>query len=114
MENIDLTYLNEISEGDSSFIREMLDLYIITSALEVVQFDQLLIEENYEAIGLLAHKMKAPIQMLGASNLFEILKTLEHDGKNKTNIETFQNKINEVKVKINELTNNIRAILETM
>lgn len=114
MENIDLTYLNEISEGDSSFIREMLELFIITTAVEVIQFDQLLAEGNYEAIGQLAHKIKAPIQMLGASNLFEILKNLEEDGKNKTNFETFPNKINEVKLKIEELTNNIRTLLTTM
>jgi hypothetical protein len=46
--------------------------------------------------------------------LIEILKTLENDGKNKTNFETFPNKINEVKVKIEELTNNIRTLLTTM
>jgi|DEB19_MinimDraft_2_1074335.scaffolds.fasta_scaffold02704_3 HPt (histidine-containing phosphotransfer) domain-containing protein len=114
MENIDLTYLNEISGGDNSFIKEMLDLFIITTAIEVNEFDHLLANSNYEAIGQLAHKMKAPIQMLGASKLFEILRTIEQNGKNRTNIETFPNTINEVKVKIGELTNSIRNLLETM
>ncbi len=114
MKNIDLTYLNEISGGDNSFIKEMLNLFIITTAVEVIEFDQLLATANYEAIGQLAHKMKAPIQMLGANNLFEILRTIEQNGKNRTNIETFPNTINEVKVKTGELTNNIRTLLETM
>ncbi|MFZ4799310.1 MAG: Hpt domain-containing protein [Bacteroidia bacterium] len=114
MENIDLTYLNEISGGDSSFIKEMLDLFINTTAIEVNEFDHLLAEGNYEAIGQLAHKMKAPIQMIGASVLFDRLRTIENDGKNRTNLEAIPNLINEVKVKIGDLSNDIHALLATM
>jgi HPt (histidine-containing phosphotransfer) domain-containing protein len=114
MENIDLTYLNEISGGDSSFIKEMLDLFINTTAIEVNDFDHLLAEGNYEAIGQLAHKMKAPIQMIGASVIFDILKTIENEGKNSINIESFPNLINEVKVRIDNLTKEIHALIATM
>lgn len=114
MENIDLTYLNEISGGDNSFIREMLDLFINTTAIEVNEFDHLLAEGNYEAIGQLAHKMKAPIQMIGASVLFDKLRAIENDGKHRTNLESIPNSINEVKIKIANLTNDIHALLATM
>ncbi len=114
MNNIDLTYLNEISGGDNSFIKEMLDLFVNTTAIEVNEFDQLLAAGNYEGIGQLAHKMKAPIQMIGASELFDKVKAIENSGKTRSNIENIPNMINEVKVKIGDLTNDIHALLATM
>jgi HPt (histidine-containing phosphotransfer) domain-containing protein len=114
MNNIDLTYLNEISGGDSSFIKEMLDLFINTTAIEVNEFDQLLAAGNYEGIGQLAHKMKAPIQMIGASELFDKVKIIESSGKNGTNLENIPNLINDVKVKISDLTSDIHTLMAIM
>ncbi len=114
MSNIDLTYLNEISGGDSAFIREMLDLFVNSTAIEVTDFDKLLTEKDYEGIGKLAHKMKAPIQMLGANTLFEKVRTVENQGKNKLNIETIPTLINEIKLLIEELKVEIGKLLEKM
>lgn len=114
MNNIDLTYLNEISGGDKTFIREMLDLFANTTADEVELFDKHLAEGNYEAIGQLAHKMKAPIQMLGASELFEQVRSLELNGKQKTNLDTIPGMINDIKVKIGNMKGEIENILQTL
>jgi len=73
---IDLSYLNEISGGDQGFINEMLELFINSTATEAPLFKQHLAKLDYEAIGHLAHKMKAPIQMLGANNLFLLIRDL--------------------------------------
>lgn len=114
MSNIDLTYLNEISGGDNAFIKEMLDLFLNTTAIEVNEFDSLLANQNYEGIGQLAHKMKAPIQMLGASELFEKVRALEMIGKSKTNLESIPNLINEIKASIENLKAEISKLLLTM
>ncbi len=106
--------MNEISGGDNSFIKEMLDLFINTTAIEVNEFDHLLAMGNYEAISLLAHKMKAPVQMIGASALFDQLRYIENNGKNRTNLESIPNSINEIKIKIANLTTDIHALLATM
>jgi HPt (histidine-containing phosphotransfer) domain-containing protein len=114
MNNIDLTYLKEISGGDDSFIREMLDLFLNTTAIEVNEFDHHLAVGDYAAIGQLAHKMKAPIQMIGASELFDKLKVIENSGKNGVSTESFPNMINEVKVKTADLATEINELLATM
>lgn len=114
MNNIDLTYLKEISGGDDSFIREMLDLFLNTTAIEVNEFDHHLAVGDYEAIGQLAHKMKAPIQMLGGTELFDKLKAIEKSGKNGVSIEMIPNMINEVKVKIAKLAIEINELLASM
>jgi HPt (histidine-containing phosphotransfer) domain-containing protein len=114
MSNIDLTYLSEISGGDIAFIREMLDLFLNTTALEINDFDKLLAEKNYEGIGMLAHKMKAPIQMLGASALFEKVRSLENEGKSKLNIDVIPNLINEIKIMLADLKIEIEGLIAKM
>lgn len=114
MSNIDLTYLNEISGGDKTFIKEMLELFINTTAIEVNEFDNLLAAGKVEAIGLLAHKMKAPIQMIGALELFEKVKTIENCGKTGSNLENIPNMVNEVKIQVIALSNEIKTKLAEM
>jgi HPt (histidine-containing phosphotransfer) domain-containing protein len=114
MSNIDLTYLNEISVGDKTFIKEMLELFINTTAIEVNEFDNLLVAGNFEAIGQLAHKMKAPIQMIGALDLFEKVKLIENYGKTGSHLENIPNMINEVKIKVISLSDEIKAKLAEM
>ena len=112
MNKLDLSYLNEISGGNISFVKEMLELFINTTSIEVNEFDNNLAHGNFEAIGLLAHKMKAPIQMIGVSDLLEKIRSLEINCKNGTNLDKIPNLINEVKLAINELSSDIKSHLE--
>ncbi|OYU96174.1 MAG: hypothetical protein CFE21_07120 [Bacteroidetes bacterium B1(2017)] len=111
---IDLTYLKEISGGDNSFIKEMLELYITTTATEAELYHELLAKNDFEGIGHLAHKMKAPIQMLGANELFNTIRSLEQYGKEGSHLDQMPAMIN----KINELVDNsiveIKEILNTL
>ena len=97
---IDLSYLNEISGGDNSFIKEMLELYVNTTATESALYKDLLSNGDYEGIGHLAHKMKAPIQMLGANDLFNLMRSLEKYGKEGSNLDQMPGLIAEVEKQI--------------
>jgi HPt (histidine-containing phosphotransfer) domain-containing protein len=114
MSKIDLTYLNEISGGDKKFIREMLDLFLVTTASEADQYDALLANSEYERIGSLAHKMKAPVQMLGANELFETIRDLEVSGKEKSNLDQIPSLIEKVKSEVNLLKHEIVEALKTL
>ncbi len=114
MNKLDLTYLNEISGGDKNFIREMLDLFVASTANEVNQFDALLNNADYDKINSLAHKMKAPIQMLGASQLFETVKTIETIGRDKQGLEQLPNLIGSVKTEIEDLKEEILDVLKSL
>lgn len=114
MSKLDLTYLNEISGGDKNFIREMLDLFVVTTAAEADQYDALLANGEYERIGSLAHKMKAPVQMLGANELFETIRSLEVSGKERSNLDQIPVLIERVKSEVNLLKNEIVEVLKTL
>lgn len=111
---IDLSYLNEISGGDSNFIREMLELYVNTTATEAALFNDLLNRQDYEGIGHLAHKMKAPIQMLGANELFNLIRNLEHYGKEGSHIEQMPAIIEEIKKQVSLSISEINELLTSL
>ncbi len=111
--NIDLSYLQEISGGDSSFIKEMLALYVNTTAQEASHFTELFNNGDVDGIGHLAHKMKAPIQMLGASELFETIRTLEQIGKTGQNTGQIKDLIDKAQTLVNESIEEIQQILGT-
>jgi len=114
MSKLDLTYLNEISGGDKNFIREMLELFVVTTASEADQYDALLANSEYERIGSLAHKMKAPVQMLGANDLFETIRSLEVYGKERSNLDQIPVLIGKVKSEILLLKEEIVEGLKTI
>ncbi|MDZ4666991.1 MAG: hypothetical protein SGJ00_03805 [bacterium] len=111
---IDLTYLKEISGGDNNFIKEMLELYINSTANEAVLFKDLLAKNDFESIGHLAHKMKAPIQMLGANELFNKIRVLEAYGKEHYNTSELPELIERVTVLVDESIIEIREILASI
>jgi hypothetical protein len=111
---INLDYLKEISGGDQGFIKEMLELFVNSTATEADQFDALLAASNYQGIGHLAHKMKAPIQMLGANNLFLLIRDLEKFGKEQSNLEKLPEMVTEVKNQIAFAIEEIHDLLKEM
>lgn len=111
---IDLSYLNEISGGDSNFIKEMLELYVNTTAVEAQLYHELLNQKNYEGISHLAHKMKAPIQMLGANELFNLIRSLEKYGKEGNNIDQMPGIISEVQKQVDLSIEEIKELLLTL
>lgn len=111
---LDLNYLNEISAGDPAFIKEMLQLFIDTTALEVNDFDALVETQQWDNIGKLAHKIKAPIQMLGGNDLYNLVKIIEVYGKDQTNTNEIPNLVASLKEKIQQLTNEIAQTLTAL
>ncbi len=108
---IDLSYLKEISGNDQEFIKEMLALYIQTTAAEASNLMDLLAKEDFEAIGHLAHKIKAPIQMLGATELLELIRSLEIYGKEKSHLDELPHIIHQVGILVDQSVTEIKAIL---
>lgn len=93
---INLNYLKEISGGDTNFIKEMLELYIATTATEAILFKELYEKKDISGIGHLAHKMKAPIQMLGATDLYNTIKGIEDSCKTGLNLDLLPTNIDKV------------------
>ncbi|GAB4281773.1 MAG: hypothetical protein Kow0068_06280 [Marinilabiliales bacterium] len=79
MEEIDLTYLEEMSEGDNQLIAEMIDIFIEQIPEFITQFYNALEKKDFKKISLIAHKAKSSASVMGLSRLVEKLSNLENE-----------------------------------
>jgi len=90
---INTEYLDSVSGGDSEMIREIVSMF----REQVVEFHNemksFLEQKKYLSLGLLAHKAKSSVAIMGMSDLATILKTLELQAKEGKEPEKYQSYI---------------------
>jgi HPt (histidine-containing phosphotransfer) domain-containing protein len=111
MFKIDLTYLETISGGDQLFIEEMLTMLLNTSFTEITVMKQQAEGAQWAELGSTAHKMKAPIQMLGVDPVSELILDLERSGKGQTHTESIPEKVTLLESYLTELKQQIETLI---
>lgn len=110
---INTEYLDSVSGGNNEIILEI----VVMFSEQVIEFkDQmkvLLAEKNYKALGLLAHKAKSSVAIMGMESLARLLKTFEQqamDGKETEKYESyitmFADETSEAVKELNDLVDN--------
>ncbi|MGH1337894.1 MAG: Hpt domain-containing protein [Aureispira sp.] len=78
---VDLTFLNEISDGDQEFITDVLQTFLEEMPKDMGQLRTAIEANNSEGIGKVAHKTKSTLQTLGLHELKEMAYTIEQNAK---------------------------------
>jgi len=76
---VDLTYLNDISDNNKEFEREMIDLFIQQAPAELENIEEAIRESNHAVIKEVAHKLKSSYSMLGVQD-DGLVQQLEYQG----------------------------------
>jgi CheY-like chemotaxis protein/HPt (histidine-containing phosphotransfer) domain-containing protein len=79
---LDLSGLIDISAGDDSFIINLLEVYLETSADGFNKIKIAIKEKDKQEIREQAHKISSPNKYIGAEHLYELLKELESKALN--------------------------------
>jgi len=110
---INTEYLESVSGGDNEIIREIVVMFGEQVVETANQMKTLLAERNYTTLGLLAHKAKSSVAIMGMSDLAALLKTFELQAKEGIETELYESYINrfvfetgEAMKELNELVNN--------
>ncbi|MEM9819543.1 MAG: PAS domain S-box protein [Bacteroidota bacterium] len=80
---VDLTYLRDMSKGDDTFIREMIDIFIKDVPGAVVQMQKAMEVEDWILVGDIAHRIKSNYMMLGMGVQQNTALKIERDVKQK-------------------------------
>lgn len=87
---INTDYLDSVSGGDNEIICEIVGIF----REQVVEFNNemkaLLAAKNYTALGLLAHKAKSSVAIMGMNDLSALLKTFELQAKGGIAVENYK------------------------
>ncbi len=81
---VDLTFLNEISDGDQDFITDVLQTFLEEMPKDMNQLRTAIQTQDVTGIGKVAHKTKSTLQTLGLHELKDMAYSIEQDAKTTT------------------------------
>lgn len=87
---INLDYLHEFSGGDKLFEKEMIELFISNSIIELDNIEEAIKNRQFKIIKTIAHKLKSSVLIVGLSMLEKPLLTLEADAATEANINNIE------------------------
>lgn len=78
---VDLTFLNEISDGDQGFITDVLTTFLEEMPKDMDHLKQAVQASNTLEISRVAHKTKSTLQTLGLHDLKDLAYSIEQRAK---------------------------------
>lgn len=104
---INTEYLDSVSAGDPEIIVELVNLFK-EQVIEISgEMQSLLSAKNYKLLGLLAHKAKSSVSIMGMDELAVMLKTFELQARDEKEPQLYESYIvrfqTETKLAITEL-----------
>ena len=114
MVTIDLTYLESIATGDQVFVKEMLELFIKSTLPEIEAIENLSVNSEWDRISLIAHRIKAPVQILGQTETYDMILKLEEFAKNKTSNDQIDELILNIKKNMLEINSELERLINLM
>lgn len=93
----DLTLIYERADGDRQFLKEILECYITEMPIYLMEMEGFLTNQDFDNISKQAHKMKAPIALMGAVSLKELYSSIEVLGKKRKDIPELSKQIETAK-----------------
>lgn len=113
---IDLTYLNDISDGDADTKRQLIDLFISQAGEIKERFNKAAESNNIVEIGRTAHLAKSTTKVMGInviSNAMKVLQDLAEEGRDTERYpQLIQIYLDNIPVAISELQQEISCMTQ--
>lgn len=81
LEYVNLDYLESMSGGDESIIRELVDVFMQQVPEFIREMQELYEKQDWNNLGMLANKAKSSIAIMGMDDLAVMLKEFELNAK---------------------------------
>jgi HPt (histidine-containing phosphotransfer) domain-containing protein len=99
---INTEYLDSVSGGDPDIICELVNLFK-EQAVEITGEMKLLFDaKNYKLLGLLAHKAKSSVSIMGMNDLATMLKTFELQAREEKEPHLYESYIDRFRIETNK------------
>jgi HPt (histidine-containing phosphotransfer) domain-containing protein len=82
-------YLEMVAGGDQELLKELINMF----QDQVAEFNMLYLKKDFHALGLLAHKAKSSVAIMGMDSLANLLKTFEVQAREEINTDLYQSYI---------------------
>jgi len=93
----DLSYLNELANGDRSFVKEMITVFLEQTPEAISKLEKYYSEKNWKMLRATAHKMKPSFSFVGLKETAVIMNSIEEYSENEIHLELLPEMISTVK-----------------
>lgn len=83
----DLGQIEAISAGNNEFVAKMVNMFLDTTPDHLAQIEEFIQTEQWKEVGLIAHKIKPSIDLMGIEALHDVIRSIEQSGKNEENLD---------------------------
>ena len=108
---IDLSYLQELSQGSKQFEKEMIELFIRQVPADLDLLENALTQNNYKNIQGFAHKIKSSLSIMMLEELREKFILIEKNGHEEHSTESSLNEIHSIKIRLTEVISLLKNVL---
>ena len=110
----DLTYLMDLSNGNTVLIREILELFIKQTPADMEVLSGYVAREDWDKAFKQAHHIKPTLAYVGANHLRQELQEIEDAAKHRQEVESIAPKIAAMLPQLDVLYGELKAYLETI
>jgi HPt (histidine-containing phosphotransfer) domain-containing protein len=110
---INTEYLDSVSGGDNEIIIEIVDIFREQASEIHSEMLALLADKNYHALGMLAHKAKSSVAIMGMNDLTIMLKTFELQAKEGKGTEEYSDYISKFRNDTHEALTELDDLIRT-
>lgn len=113
-EQADLTYLMDLSNGNTQLIREILELFIKQTPADMDLLSIHIGQEDWEKAFKQAHHIKPTLAYVGANQLRKELQEIEDAAKHRQNLDSIATKLSTMLPRLDVLYGELNAYLKTI
>lgn len=92
----DLSGLNELFGGNQQMINEIVMLFLEQAPRHIEEMQESHQQQNFDLLGIVTHKAKSSVVMLGLNELASKLSKIEKDTRDRKNYDGLEALLNEV------------------
>lgn len=99
---VDLSYLNQVCDGDQDFIGSIVGTFIEDAPIILNRLSEHITNANWKQVSLDAHQLKPSLQFIGLKRTLDEIKIIEQRSKQQTELESISVLANSVQHDINQ------------
>lgn len=77
----DLSNMRALSRGNQQFVEKMIHMFIAQAPVQAVQLQEYFLQQQYKAMGNVAHSLKPVIDNMGIQSIKDTIREIEKQGK---------------------------------
>lgn len=111
-ENIDLSYLEEVTGGSTEIIKQLLELFLDETPDQIKKLYESCGKSEWEEVRSEAHKLKPTFLYVGLQEAHELLAEIEHGARNREYLDKLAEMIKSVEEEFNKVKPEIDSIIQ--